>query len=171
MASKRKTFFLVRDFDLPPDGPLQLGSILSNATDCRSILNRDDRVVDQEPDQRTSHVLRDFKSSSNDPAFGPWQKSMRGILGLNASTKETTEFSCEELLTVSFSPKDDYIRQSVDKRSVQAYLRRSILSSPVYMVTGLKIARGAKFPQSQSGGGHGVGASIGVTIPGVPVEV
>ncbi|KAK5633835.1 hypothetical protein RRF57_009549 [Xylaria bambusicola] len=153
MTTPAKTYFLAADLSLPPDGPLRLGSILSRPSDSLSILNRDDYVP--VPDQDVSSVINtDFRiiSRSTDSGMGLWTKFLQvhGLARVDNSTIVKTDFSCKELETLSFLPKDNYIRKAVDSEPVQKYLRGGLFRRPVYLVTGLKIARGVRQEVSRS---------------------
>jgi len=172
-----KSYFLATDLSLPPDGPLRLGSILSRPSDGLSILNRDNYIPVPDQDVSPPVIQTNFRSisrSTDSSGMSLWAKflQVQGLAGVDNSTIVKTGFSCKELATLSFFPKDDYVKEAVDSAPVQKYLSGGLLSRPVYLVTGLKIARGVQQEVSRSKhseiGGR-VAVDIGNVTLGVPV--
>ncbi|KAG4260183.1 hypothetical protein FPRO03_02006 [Fusarium proliferatum] len=53
--------------------------------------------------------------------------------------------SCKHLDTLAFIPTESYVRDTIDNLDDESYKPSSRSKRPVYMVTGLKIARGASY--------------------------
>lgn len=54
----------------------------------------------------------------------------------------TKNFSIQDVETLDFVPQQNYVDDTINKRSVRDYLEGCQYQLPVYMVTGLKIGRG-----------------------------
>ncbi|KAM0433289.1 hypothetical protein ACHAPT_004165 [Fusarium lateritium] len=153
-------YFLAPDFTTapPPKGPIKLGTILFNVTEFDIL----DPIVQEIPeadlcpvDEKTVFVisLRELHSAD----FGLKAK-VSELLDLHSSASiERTKgrdslLSCQCLETITFNPTESYINDSVNNsKKVGLYLRSGWLrGTSVYMVTGLKVARGASFTSSTS---------------------
>ncbi|SCO46648.1 uncharacterized protein FFMR_08655 [Fusarium fujikuroi] len=133
----------------PPEGPIELGSILRNITEFDP-LNRKAQKIPQEwllPVDKKGSVeisLHDLHASN----FSLKAKAL-GLFGLGtgASTERTktsnNKISCECLETLAFNPTESYIKNSIEDANVNSFMRGSRFKLPVYMVTGLKVVRGA----------------------------
>lgn len=71
--------------------------------------------------------------------------------------------SFDKLETIQFFPREDYIRTCVEVGAVRRFLEKSRYKKPVYIITGLKIVRGAS---AKTLAGRSVGGSLGVEIDG-----
>lgn len=71
--------------------------------------------------------------------------------------------SFDRLETVQFFPQEDYIRTCVEAGAVRRFLEKSRYNKPVYIITGLKVVRGAS---AKTLAGRSVGGSLGVEIDG-----
>ncbi|KAF4468175.1 hypothetical protein FALBO_4941 [Fusarium albosuccineum] len=74
----------------------------------------------------------------------------------------------DELQTLSFEPSDDYMRQSMSTPKVQQYLARHHLRKRIFIITGVKIAFGAKVKDEESSLGN---ANISLGLDGTAVGV
>lgn len=80
-------------------------------------------------------------------------------------------YTCERLETEEFEPSAEYLAQSMGLRTVRAFVNRSrVRGKSVYMVTGVKIAKGAGI-ESSRGRRVDVGFKGGVDGSGVGVPV
>jgi hypothetical protein len=95
-----------------------------------------------------------------------------GDLSYERKRDSSEAYHCAGLETDHFVPDDKYIFDSLQNKEVEAYISTSWWKKPVYMITGLKTAKGFKVTtsESQHRGGNG---KVGVegTAAGVPVQV
>jgi len=153
-----KTYFLVPNYDFSADGPLVLGSIISDPVDPSNILNEDDLIEIpaslRKPSthkyewQHTVELLRDGKMSVWGQFMNYW---LGGTLGGSFDTKAIHDYSIEDLETSYFTPSPGYVKEAMNTDLVQEFLDGCQYRLPLYMVTGLKIGRG-QIPRSQSEG-------------------
>lgn len=168
----------------PPQGPLHLGHIVRNPSDPEVIpLNREDRISIPEAEIPPPDIKDGFTSTRGQlrgGSVGVWAQLL-GTIGLDASAG--VEHANDEVIhvrwleTVVFDPDIEYVRQAVNSTSVKAFLEASKFALPVFIVTGLKIARGASTGSTAirascaklglsapvPGSGVGVGAAIDAT--------
>ena len=157
-ANMVKEYFLAPNFTTasPPEGPIKLGSIIRNINEFEP-LNEHVRTI---PATRLSplHVKDSLDISLDDLHSAHLSLTARALevlgLGTGASVQRTKGtnhiISCEHLETQTFIPTPSYISDSMDDPRVRSFMRSSRFRIPVYMVTGLKIARGASSTSSSS---------------------
>jgi hypothetical protein len=144
-----KIWFLIPDFDFPADGPLVLGAIINNPLLPNRIINEDSIADLPASSKRITHK-KDWKHTveiEQDGRIGILARFLGGLLGegLGGNFDERTinEYDIEDLETTHFSPTESYVNDAVGAVDVQDFLKGSRFKFPVYMITGLKIARGA----------------------------
>jgi hypothetical protein len=143
-----KIYMLVPHHDFPPDGPIVLGSIISDIRDPGNSLNREDIVEIPEDSKHKTHKY-DWQhtiESTNDGRTGVWARCLSilglgGSIGVGYDSRSLDHYRFQDLETVFFTPSQSYIEKAVNKDSVREYLEGS-LYAPVYIITGLKIVRG-----------------------------
>lgn len=59
-------------------------------------------------------------------------------------------FKCELLTTVQFNTNPEYLKECIDTAEVKAFLEESGYRNPIYIITGLKIARNATMGSTQA---------------------
>lgn len=153
-----KSYFLAPNFTTapPPEGPIKLGSILHSISDFKT-LNRTVQAIPvaqlHPVDERTGFQI--YLAQLHSADFSLTAKVL-GLLGLgtSASIERTkgseTLLSCKRLDTFAFEPTESYINESMKDSKVRSFMRSSRFRRPVYMVTGLKVARGASSTSSTS---------------------
>jgi len=175
-----KIWFLVPDFDFPADGPLLLGAIINNPLRPNRIINEDSIADVPASSKRITHK-EDWKHTveiEQDGRIGILARFLGGLLGegLGGNFDERTinEYDIEDLETAHFSPTESYVNDAVGAADVQDFLKGSRFKLPVYMITGLKIARGASsqvlIRKRQVRGLHANTTFLGMPT-GAPVEV
>ena len=147
-----KTYILLPNMTTspPPQGPLHLGHIVRNPSDPEVVpLNRRDRIAIPEAEIPPPDIKGGFTSTRGklrSGSFGVWAQLL-GALGLDAGAgfehANDEVIHVSRLETVVFDPDIEYVRQAMKSTSVNAFLETSKFALPVFMVTGLKIARGA----------------------------
>ncbi|KAK0123907.1 hypothetical protein ONS95_008899 [Cadophora gregata] len=147
MAAAPKTYFVLTNFDLPPDGPIKLGSIIATPLE-PDILNPGDVVevpaghvhTSRERDWDITESLRDGQVS----VTARFLSSLK-LGGTNSTSDDleiTSRFSVQAIETLDFAPSKLYIDEAVNKESIREYLEGCQYELPVFMITGLKIGRG-----------------------------
>lgn len=98
--------------------------------------------------------------------------SARGELSFTQLQSAAEDLEFDVLETKYFLPDDEYFAQAINDPGVQAYFQVCNWRKPVYMITGIKIARGSKVT-SERNTERSAQAEIKVdaTDLGVPVEV
>ncbi|SCV28601.1 uncharacterized protein FFB14_01819 [Fusarium fujikuroi] len=130
-----KEYFLDPHFNAPapPRGVVKLGTILGRL------------------DNSIHSTWRNF-SRSQLRSFFLWK--LKNLLGTDwpglAAPDRRPEgdhrvISCKHLDTLAFIPTESYVRDTIDNLDDESYKPSSRSKPPVYMVTGLKIARGASY--------------------------
>lgn len=180
MINAVKSYRLVPNADVlpPPHGSIALGSLLANPKNPERSLNKNNRVPippSSEPfPYKDNYKLT--RGQCRQGQGGLWASFLQMIVGFGGDVqvkgdKDTTEIiTCKRLETQAFQPDDAYIYQSLQDSNVQDYLEAGWFKKPVYMITGLKIARGVTAETSQ-GAEYGIEGKLGVdgTSAGVPV--
>lgn len=151
-SAKHSNYIFAPNFDLPapPNGPLQLGSVLTNWSQPGQPINTATDVVI--PPMHIHRTLEHMRRVS-------FQKPSTGILG-------------DLLETVWFSPTPQFLSDAMQLPMVKRHLKTSFLSSrSVYLVTGLKIARGAVtlFHRESSEQSTPISAVASMDAPGITV--
>lgn len=156
-----KTYFLCPTSDFihpPPTGPIFLGSLIRSTSAPQFSLNKANVVP--LADEMPSVVETDWKKTvSAETALGmgiyaQFLQLATGGLGLGPevdvehSRRRTNMFEFDSVTTVSFEPTSEYVEEAVKAPAVQAWLKEPKQRfSPVvslYLITGMKIVKGAK---------------------------
>ncbi|EFY96381.1 hypothetical protein X797_011081 [Metarhizium robertsii] len=149
MSGQFPTYHLAPNFSIgpPPRGLLDLGSIIDDLKN-PDVINRTCQVNVDENDKYRDEK-RGFVSSRSrmrQGDYGVWAKAV-GIQGLGGEVSRTTGDSREEtyrfksIETIYFVADRAYITKAMNMEEVEEFVKGSGYS-PVYIVTGLKIARG-----------------------------
>lgn len=174
-----KTYIPAPNFSMtpPPDGPLDLGHILEDLSysSVESPLNEEGYVEIThrfKPDKKIG-----FRKSRNEllsGEFGIFAKFL-AIFGVGAEAETTFEKGADNILavetleTITFAASKDYIEKSMEADGVKIHMEACEYKDPIFMVTGMKIARGASLESSQSKK-FGWKLRFGFSHPGVPAE-
>lgn len=176
-----KTYFLCPTSDFifpPPEGPLQLGSIVRSTSAPQYPLNKAS-VVDV-PDASPPVVEIDWKktiSTENGLGLGVYAQFLRLATGglpigpegdLEHTKKTANTFAFDTITTIAFEPTQEYVEEAVKAPAVQAWLKeprqKFALVSELFVVTGMKIVKGAKIKYSSSQNMK-VKGNIGIDVP------
>lgn len=187
------TYLLVRDCTTAPDTRIRVGHIISDRANATSTLNADSYVplssaVVDKFTQTGFHATRSQLRSSN---FGLWAKILENAsasIGADGSHNTEDIFTIEKLETESMwlgrKEAKEYIRNVPNDEAVKEFLDGCRYKKPVYLISGVKIARGAKTisevdnrdksgsaSASLDGAPIGVPASIGAKLEGKSVRI
>ncbi|KAK1245160.1 hypothetical protein MKX08_004789 [Trichoderma sp. CBMAI-0020] len=183
MAKQMKTYFLCPTSDFippPPEGGLFLGSIIPSTSVPESSFNREARVP--LVNERSPMIETDWKksfSTANKVSLGVFAQFLQtaGVgpeVDYDGSSKASSTFAFDELTTVSFEPTPEYVVEAMKAPTVQYWLNEPRQRfSPIvslYLVTGMKLVKGAKIKYSSSES-TGFSGNIGVNIPSLGLTV
>lgn len=150
MSNNVKTYFLTPSWDHPPNGVIRLGSIIASPTKATQPLN-----VGTRKDPEQDSLIPSYKSyvtwskeKQRKGKYGLWTAFLSNLgIGADASyeREDTIEntYSFDRMDTVEFLPSEAYIRESINDPLVMRFLDISYLRKPLYMITGIKMVRGA----------------------------
>ncbi|KAJ4351874.1 uncharacterized protein N0V89_007218 [Didymosphaeria variabile] len=152
----QKTYFALPNLDHPPYHFITLGQIITLPSQPWA------RLAPPLPISQTliaTTVKTDWGTElrrNREHRIGIWAQFAAMILGVGAdavvafSKKESEAFQFDELETSFFEPDDEYVERSVvGKEEVAEWVKRNPRQS-VFMVTGIKIAKGAMHLRAQS---------------------
>lgn len=171
-----KTYFLCPPSDLilpPPDGPLRLGAIIRSTSLPQVLLNRGCVIPVQNED--TPVVETDWKKTVTHETkfgFGLYAQFLElAVDGLGPevdfkhSRQRQNTFCFDTMTTLKFEPTPEYIHEAIRAPSVQVYLKdhkqRFAPSVSLFLVTGMKIVKGANIRYSTSATG-GIAVNMGI---------
>jgi hypothetical protein len=174
MASTVKQYFLVPNFDFNPNGALRLGRVyaeprlLSSLNPEAVVAIPEDAIFKPEPQNNWKDTL----DRRNAGVYGVWASFLQGLgidanLSVSFDGNEETTFKVDQLRTEYFDPTLAYLEESINAPSVDQYIKEHKFKKPVYMVTGVKIARGGSVKEKHSNK-LGRKAKIGFGPPGLP---
>ncbi|KAF4161542.1 hypothetical protein CNMCM6936_003383 [Aspergillus lentulus] len=162
-----KTYFLcpISDFiSPPPKGPLSLGSIIRSTSAPQYPLNRASVVT--VTDAFPPVVERDWRktvSSETGLGLGVYAQFLQLATGglplgsevnVEHSNKTANTFAFDTVTTLAFEPTQEYVEEAVKAPAVQTWLReprqKFALVSELFIVTGMKLVKGAKIKYSTS---------------------
>ena len=151
-------------------GRLALGSILRSVDDAYP-MNTVDPPLPAARVTKTGvrYTLSDLMSGS--AGIWGWLPGSKALGGsIEASHSLDKVLAVTEVVTISINkPLDEVMNTEVANASVQSYLARTKCKKPLFMITAIKIARGASCTESRQQGVHGaVRAPIGVGVQGAP---
>jgi hypothetical protein len=178
----KKTYFLAPNFDYAPDISIVLGQIWTDPADPGSCINAG-KVLPFPESQAPNHTFKtDWeheKKRQRGGLIGIWARFLQ-FVGLDAEAsvnwdaKDESVHQFKTLDTYSVEPVPDYYKRSVLIPEVQETIKspENDYQIPLYMITGVKIARGAGQSLLKSRE-LGVDAKFGVdgTSAGVPGAV
>lgn len=178
-SDKPKRHWIIPQECLAPDD-LVLGSILKYPNDPIDILNRKD-VEPVDPSTIVSEREQVTKSFTDalDTGFGSKigaSSVLAAVLGASPFIEgiwtKSTSYTIEatHVRAQRFIPTAAYVNKALRTQQVDAFVRSSLFSAPVYMVVGVAVAKtlSRKAERSRNRGG---GAGMGIGPPGTGVEV
>lgn len=173
-------YHIAPNFSIPPvemGGTLELGSIIASVASADDPLNEDCHVRIPPAKLFCGHQ-RGFtttKSRMTSGEYGVWAKLV-GVDGVGGELSWAPERSAEDVYsirnvdTIYFNPSLEYMEESMNQDDVKDHVVGSGYD-PVYMVTGLKTARGPSVRMSKSKKLKGT-VELGLHEPGgLPIEL
>jgi hypothetical protein len=173
-----KTYFLCPTSEFvhpPPAGPLSLGAIIRSTSSPQLPLNGAN--IPPVANLNTPVVETDWKKTvSGETGFGlgvyaQFLQVVTGGLGPQVDVEHlrrtTNTFAFDTVTTIGFEPTPEYVDAAVKALAVQAYLRepkqRFAPVVSLFLVTGMKLVKGAKIKYSTSGS-TGITANMGIDL-------
>ncbi|KAF4447968.1 hypothetical protein F53441_8559 [Fusarium austroafricanum] len=152
--STRQTSYFLAPVGNPPEGPIRLGNIISTPVLADDPINEEYLPPGEASMEVIEYNQTNFTfdmSVKNDRSFGIWASFLQtlGIGGdatVDWSKERSEQWTCENLKTVSFSPKISYVSQCLKDEGVQSFMRVNkpwFTTNKLYMITGIKVAYGA----------------------------
>lgn len=91
----------------------------------------------------------------------------------SGTRSDISVFGFDTVETIQFIPKPEYLEKCIAGPAVKRYLEKSRYRKPVYVITGIKIVRGAnaKTCQNRSKGGETKVEADLTTISGAPIAL
>lgn len=176
-----KTYFLCPTSDFihpPPAGPLCLGSIIRSTSSPQYPLNRAKTVA--VADAFPPVVETDWKktvSTEKGVGLGVYAQFLQLASGglpvgpeVNVAHSNTTKsiFAFDTVTTLAFEPTQEYVQEAVKAPTIQTWLRepkqKFAPSVSLYLVTGMKLVKGARIKYSTSQSTK-VSGNIGIDVP------
>jgi hypothetical protein len=178
MAAKIPQYRKTPGFDMSP-GSVILGSILRLPQFPEEILNKGQIIpIDPTPTPHTQSNYKETVKKAKKGKIGIWARVVKSVgagaeVGAGANNTDDYEYSFEKLETTSFYPDPAYIEEAIKKSRMKMYLEGSE-NAPVYMVTGVKVVRGANsIVKTKMAKGREAHAYCGIsaTVFGSPVNI
>ena len=180
-----KTYFLcpTSDFILPPPaGPLCLGAIIRSTLSPQVPLNRASviPVLNENPPMVETDWQKTFKHETKF-GFGVYAQFLQlatGGLGpevdVERSRQRLETFKFDTMTTLAFEPTPEYVHEAIRVPSVQTYLQehkqRFAPCASLFLVTGMKIVKGAKIKYSTSAT-SGIAGNLGIASSALGMSV
>ncbi|RTE80931.1 hypothetical protein BHE90_004562 [Fusarium euwallaceae] len=176
--AKTKTYIMAPNFSMPADS-LQLGDIVVNPLGLELVpLNRKTRLNIPDDDLSPVGVMEKFSATRQkllSGRFGLWTTFLASLglpvgadLGLFLERNSKDVINAGELHTHEFTATDEYVSNVMKQDVVKMYLEEFKYEIPLYMVTGLKIAKGASVNLDD---GVKFDAKLGITMPEAVADV
>ncbi|KAF5621993.1 major facilitator superfamily transporter [Fusarium sp. NRRL 52700] len=161
-TSPTPSYHLCPDFSIapPPDGHLTLGSILksldhdgvSHPLNLNSTIDISEENIFPRsgPDSKTgfTRTLKELRATQASIWAKIFSNPGASFSFLRNRTDDET-LEVEDLQTRYFSPDHYYMTQSLKNKNVEGFIYVTEKKFPVYMVTGLKVAYGAKLRKAK----------------------
>ncbi|KAI3570611.1 hypothetical protein IWW34DRAFT_774795 [Fusarium oxysporum f. sp. albedinis] len=155
MTREYKRWIFTKACDFAPDGTLQLGQIVAEPKDPAYVL-QPSGPLELYQDMKVEHLTREnLNMQTNDEIWGQFSAWARlgyvpAYLKASAATKRSHDYvwHFEKLESYTTSPTLDYVTAAMRHGDVPATLKRFSFKRRVYMVTGVRVARGARMRRS-----------------------
>ena len=154
----KKTYFLAPNFDYPPSSNVSLGRIWTDPSDPGTCINPDGPLPFPSNMQVQHGYKTDWRnkiSGEHKGLIGVWARFLQ-IVGLDAEAHVTwrsskgATYDFKKLDTDFIDPTLEYYKSSVVVPSVAGHIIDTKFTKPIYMITGVRIARGAEVEQAHS---------------------
>lgn len=169
------TYILAPNWTFVPGGPIDLGNIVADPFRPHMVLTRPDPEASPSIQRHVDENWQLHLASGSDVTVGLWVKfvDLVGVkLGLAHRRRLSTAYNMTALETVYYTdmPTMAQVKERVRDPDVKELMRPdNPFSKPVFMITGIKIARGFSL---SAGGSSADGGTLGAEGPaGSPATV
>ena len=177
-ANFTKAYFPVSGFDHKPDELILIGSIILDSM-------TPDEPISDEPLKPLPKVYDAYKddwmkerNKTVSGSIGIWAQFLSHVFGVggdiagNFEKEDEDIFKFEKLETFFIKPTKDYINESMRAPAVTKFLQENPKTKSAFMITGVKIARGASAmaKKIRDVGGDATIAASATPFTGVPVS-
>ena len=183
MANTQKTYFLPPSWDYHPSGPIQLGNLILSHSTPADALNGP-ACPRPPPDSLFPPVPKTNETwsttTSTTHRYGIFTELLAPLLGLGVdaavdhAARDASTFRFAESETREFAPTPDFVRACLAASpAALAVLQRTRFRRHLYMVTAVKVVRGARVGRGTvREGGVEFGLSLdGTVLGGAPVNL
>jgi hypothetical protein len=180
-----KFYYLAPTLEVPPEGPITLGSIISEPRLVNEPIN--DYLVPPKSyaekvylhNAPNSRIQVDSKREGHGGIFADFLQylplGLSGNIDGKASNKDNEDWTFDNLQTIWFTPSTEYVKKSLEDRDMQDFIYENktwLGRTKLYMVVGVKVAYGASstisYAQERGGNLH---IGFDFTPLGVPITV
>ncbi|PVH85639.1 hypothetical protein DL98DRAFT_557564 [Cadophora sp. DSE1049] len=169
MANQTFYYFYAPTWDFPPEGPIKLGNVITSIkTPERALFTAPPDLASTTSSTKSSVTFSREKLRSGGFSIVTNFLSVLGLdvtLAANNTNKTSEVFTFESVETTQFVPTEGYFQTAISSPAVHRYLEKSRLRKSVYVITGVKVVRGAN-SSGKSGRERGVGGEVGVSVDG-----
>lgn len=200
MANRVPFFFYAPTWDFPPDGPIKLGNVLASLKTPEMPLHTTPLLIEDEALSTEKHEVEISTEKLREGKFSIITKFLSFLgVGVDACAGGSTRFvplpvqapgfertmlcnrvcssgetfSLESIQTTQFFPREQYFRRCVEAAGVRRFLEKSRYRKPVYIITGLKVVKGARAKNFKASSLEGeLGINVDATVwtgGGIPV--
>ncbi|KAI0968933.1 hypothetical protein F4678DRAFT_441988 [Xylaria arbuscula] len=179
MANRIPYFFLSPTWDYPSSsGPIQLGNVITSLKTPERALYRGPKPDNSTVFSTAQRQVMFSRGKLRGGKLGIFTKFLNVVLGVGVDAtvgwemNDMSHFAFESLETTQFSPEPEYVHDCISAEPVRRYLEKSRFRKPIYIIIGLKIAKGAtarSFKRRAVDGEISVGADA-TSWTGAPVN-
>jgi hypothetical protein len=161
------TYFLAPNWSFRPGGKIAIGNIVRHPLKPHMVLTKPDPAMPAPETETTTEtnwrLSVETATNLSLSLWGAFLQVFRANISANRERSNTSNFTMTSLDTISFSenPSSDDIKKRCNDPRVREYMRLdSTLCSPVYMVTGIKIAKDFKL-EGEKSATNGIEGEVG----------
>jgi hypothetical protein len=154
-------YFLASGFDIlpPPNGSLELGHVVDDPTSDFPLNPISRRAISKVygPDNNYKDGFKATRKQLRDGKAGIWTKLFEASakLSISHAKSQNDVFTVKRMQTMYFNPDRTYVEETMQAEDVKEWAESTRYKKPVFMITGLKIAKGACWSHSATDS-HGV---------------
>lgn len=144
------TYFVLSDTTFQPNKSLSLGRIVKSPSDLADPLNPGKlSQIDKEQIETVLKTDVTIKLSNQNSGKLSIFAKFASVAGASAragyENSGGAEYIVKKLETKHFNPDEEFLKACFEMKGVKSYLAKVKFRKPIYMITGVKIAYGAKY--------------------------
>lgn len=176
-SMSKKYYYLAPTRESPPDGRIALGNIIASISQPEDSINEDDPLR-LPPNSIITSISTNWKSEktkSESKNGGVWAGFLEvlgvgGQFNVSRTNSQTDAYEFDKLTTTYFVPTKQYIEEAISNPDVKDWMVYN-KGNPLYMITGVKVASGAKFvTEMAKERGFRFQVGVNASMFGVPVQ-